>query len=94
MFRKLLLSVAVIAALSCTGAQMAEAGGCNRGGGGGYYPAYRSSSYYGRGPSYHRSSYYGHGHSVYRSNYGPSYGGNYYGRSRHARSGVSFSIGF
>ena len=88
MFRKILLSVAVLALFAVVGSQSAEARGCYRGGGGGgYYPSYRTSSYYGGG------SYYGnrhhHGSSYHRSSYGPSYG-----HYPYRRSGVSLSFGF
>lgn len=92
MLKKVLLSLAVVAAFAFAGSSSAEAGGCYRGGGG-YYRGpgpgyggghYRAARYYG-GPAYY-------GHAVARrSYYGPGPGYGYYARPR---SGISFSIGF
>ena len=84
MIRKLLMSLAILAAIGFAGVSSAEAG-CYRGRG--YYPAYRGG-YYGPRPVYSR--YYRP--AVYPAYYGgPVYRGGYYPRYR---SGVSFSFGF
>ena len=87
MFRRILLMLAVLAAVTFAGsASSAEAGHrCYRGG---YYGGHHS--YYGGHSRYYRSArYYGYGPSYYRGYYGGHHG--HYG---HHGGGISFSFGF
>ncbi|MCA9231151.1 MAG: hypothetical protein KDA57_10890 [Planctomycetales bacterium] len=85
MYRRLFLSLVVLALVSFAGASDAQARGCYRGGYGHYHGV--RTSYYHSAPRYYGHSYYGPGtyYRGYPSYYGPR---GYYG------SGVYFSIGF
>jgi|GEM_PF-6950519 len=87
MFRRILLMLAVLAAVALAGsASTAEARhGCYRGG---YYGGHHS--YYGGHSGYYRSArYHSYGPSYYRGHYGGHRG--HYG---HHGGGISFSFGF
>jgi hypothetical protein len=94
MFRRIALTVAMVATLAVAGlgvTSTAEARhGCGRGGYGGYYGAYYPQTYGYYPPVVYRSSYYPADYY-----YGPVYyPGHRHRHHHHDHGGVHFSVGF